>query len=257
MTGSTTTVNRPASRAGKLDTACAEAVELARKAVLESVEDDQVGDYLGCEPEGERVVTHYFACTHPGYRGWRWSVTVARAARQRTVTVDEIVLQPGEGALVAPEWLPWQERVRPGDLGPGDLLPTPEDDPRLMPAYQNTDELSDEQRAVADELWLGRRRVLSPQGRDEAVERWYTGSHGPEDPIAAAAPAQCSTCGFFIRVSGLVGQLFGVCTNEYSPRDGQVVAMDYGCGAHSEAVGTPTPPETLEPVFDTMRYDDV
>lgn len=260
MTGSATTMNRPASKAGKIDAACAEAVELAKAAVAEAVGDDQLGDYLGCEAEGERVVTHYFACTHPGYVGWRWSVTVARASRQRAVTVDEIVVRPGNGALVAPEWLPWHERVLPGDLGPGDLLPTTEDDPRLAPGYTDTDEASDDadvSRAVADELGLGRRRILSPLGRDEAVDRWYAGSHGPEDPIAVASTVQCSTCGFFVRLTGPVGRLFGVCANEYSPRDGQAVSLDFGCGAHSEVVGTPTPPETLEPVFDTMRYDDV
>ena len=48
------------------------------------------------------MVTHFFACPHPGYQGWRWSVTVARASRAKVVTVDEVVLLPGEGALLGP-----------------------------------------------------------------------------------------------------------------------------------------------------------
>jgi len=33
---------------------------------------------------------------------------------------------------------------------------------------------------------------------------------------------------------------FGACGNEYSPADGRVVDAGYGCGAHSEAIGTGT-----------------
>ena len=51
------------------------------------------------------------------------------------VTVDEVVLLPGPDAIVAPAWVPWRERIRPGDLSPGDVLPVDEDDPRLVPAY--------------------------------------------------------------------------------------------------------------------------
>ena len=69
-------------------------------------------------------MTHSFACPHPGYRGWRWSVTVARAARSRVVTIDEVVLLPGEGALLASPWVPWAERIQPRDVTPGVLLPS-------------------------------------------------------------------------------------------------------------------------------------
>ena len=39
-------------------------------------------------------------------------------------TVDELALLPGPDALVAPPWVPWSERLAPGDLGVGDVLPT-------------------------------------------------------------------------------------------------------------------------------------
>ena len=86
------------------------------------------------------MVTHYFAADLPGYAGWRWAVTVARASRSKAVTVDEVVLLPGEGALLPPEWVPWSERLLPGDLGVGDVVPTPADDDRLVPAYLLSDD---------------------------------------------------------------------------------------------------------------------
>ena len=114
------------------DATCAAAVDLAAAAARE-VAGDSVGPHLGAQADGDRVVTHLFASDQPGYTGWQWAVTVARASRSRHVTVDEVVLLPGEDALLPPEWVPWSERLRPGDLGVGDLLPTPSDDDRLVP----------------------------------------------------------------------------------------------------------------------------
>ena len=128
----------------KLDVVGAEAADAARAALLAEVPDADVGEHLGQQADAAKVVTHFFACLRPGYRGWRWSVTVARAPRQRSVTVDEIVLLPGDDAILAPAWLPWRERIRPGDLGPGDILPAEEDDRRLAPAYTADDEVVDQ-----------------------------------------------------------------------------------------------------------------
>src|SRR5688572_14477657 len=117
----------------KPDSVAVAAVDAARSALLEEVSAADVGEHLGHTVEGDRVVSHLFACTRRGYLGWYWSVTVARASRQKSVTVDEIVLVPGDEAIVAPEWVPYKERVKSGDLSPGDLLPVEEDDPRLVP----------------------------------------------------------------------------------------------------------------------------
>src|SRR4051812_39278421 len=73
------------------DATCAEAVDLARSAALEDASPGTVGEHLGVEAEGERVVTHYFAATDPAYRDWRWAVTIARASRSKEATVDEVV----------------------------------------------------------------------------------------------------------------------------------------------------------------------
>lgn len=257
----------PATRTRKapsVDAACAAAVELARDAAEEVAwRPGQVGDHLGVEADGERVVTHRFACLDAAYVGWHWAVTVARAPRARNVTVDEAVLLPGTDALLAPEWVPWSERLRPGDVGVGDLLPTPADDPRLEPGFQAAApaEAADgeldpgEDVAVAWELGLGRPRVLSPLGRIEAAERWYEGDRGPDAPVAREAPAPCSSCGFFLPVAGSFRRLFGLCANEYSPDDGRVVSVDHGCGAHSELVVAPAAQQVAPPILDDLEYD--
>jgi hypothetical protein len=62
-----------------------------------------------------------------------------RASRSKSVTIGESVLLPGAESLLPPAWVPWTERLRPGDLGVGDLLPTDEDDPRLEPGWNASD----------------------------------------------------------------------------------------------------------------------
>jgi hypothetical protein len=112
-----------AARPAKVDPALARAVDVARAVVLEVADAADVGDHVGVVAEGDKVATHLFECTRPGYPGWRWSVTLTRAARLRTPTVNEVVLLPGEDAIVAPPWVPYRDRIQPGDLSPGDLLP--------------------------------------------------------------------------------------------------------------------------------------
>ncbi|MFC4536688.1 DUF3027 domain-containing protein [Sphaerisporangium dianthi] len=247
-------MNRTRSRTFTVDQACAAAVEQARGAADEIARPGEVGDHLGFEAEGERIVTHYFACLDRAYRGWRWAITMTRASRARNVTVSETVLLPGAGALLPPAWVPWSERLLPGDLGVGDLLPTSDDDDRLAPGFTETDDDADRQ--MIFEYGLGRARVLSAIGRDRAVHRWHAGDSGPHTPLAHAAPAQCSTCGFYWPLAGALRLGFGVCANEYAPDDGKVVAADHGCGAHSEAaIVTPAGVEQPMPILDDLGYD--
>ncbi|WP_245155823.1 DUF3027 domain-containing protein [Nocardioides sp. 503] len=246
----------------KPDPVTAAAVDEARSALLEEVPAADVGEHLGSQAEGERVVTHLFACNRKGYVGWRWSVTVARASRQKNVTIDEIVLIPGDEAIVAPQWVPYRERLQPGDLSPGDLLPVSDEDPRLVPTYSFGDDPLDADekaqiRTVAKDLGLGRARTLSPEGRDLAAERWYDGDGGPTSPIAQAAPDHCHSCGFLVRLAGPLSETFGVCANGDANDDGRVVSFDHGCGAHSEVrLAKKHEPEPMpEHVFDTLTSD--
>jgi len=138
------------------------AIELARHALEEVTDPITVGEYVAAAPDAERLVTHLFDCTLSGYRGWRWAVTLSRVPRGRTATVCEMALLPGEEALLAPAWVPWAERLEPGDITRSDRLPRKETDERLEPGWEATGEDAD---AVAlDELDLGRPRVLSAQG---------------------------------------------------------------------------------------------
>jgi hypothetical protein len=381
------------------DEACAQAVELARQAAEELAGPGMVGEHLAAIAEGDRVVTHTFRGLAPAYRGWCWAVTVARASRSKHVTVSETVLIPGAEAVLAPDWVPWRERLLPGDVGVGDVLPAPPDDPRLVPAatLQGDDGLQDwgetewalpgaqpedlipvgaelagvgrplagpdgEQPAVAEpaagertagepageapragesgagesgagESGAGapvaalpggaadaaapgavaagpgaaatdrdpapsgtapsdpapsgtapsdpapsgtgdsdttpsgtgdsetpgtvpvRARVLSAIGRDDAALRWYTSEHGPSSPLAHSAPGLCAGCGFFIRLAGPLGRVFGACGNEYAPDDGRVVSVDHGCGAYSEAVLPAQAEGPGRPVIDELGYD--
>jgi hypothetical protein len=218
--------------AGK-DAVLDRAVELARAAALELAEQpEDVGAHLGSTLEGERLVAHRFECLARGYRGWQWTVTVARVPRGRVATLCEAVLLPGPDSILAQQWLPWSERLRPGDIGPGDVLPFKPDDPRLEPGWQPSGDPELDGVAI-DELALARERILSPLGRDEAAARWYRGPQGPTSAGALAATAACASCGFLVPVQGALGQVFGVCANEWSPEDGRVVSLDHGCGAHS------------------------
>jgi hypothetical protein len=236
------------------DVVAAAAVDLARTAAVEEAAG-LVGDHLGVQADEERVVTHFFATLDPAYRGWQWAVTVVRAPRAKAVSVDEVVLLPGDDALLPPEWLPWSDRLRPGDLGVGDLLPTRADDPRLVATFFDTQ--TDDEQEVSFELGLGRARVLSFDGRTDAVERWYAGDRGPEAAIARSAPAACSTCGFFVPLTGALRQAFGACANELAPDDGFVVSVDHGCGAHSEAIVVPVSPAPPPPLIDEFGIDVV
>jgi hypothetical protein len=56
-------------------------------------------------------------------------------------------------------------------------------------------------------------------------------------------------------LAGSLRQAFGVCANEFSPADGRVVSLSYGCGAHSEAAVMPTPPRPAPPVIDETEVD--
>lgn len=246
--------------ATKPDAVCAAAVEIARQG-LHDAGVAEVGAAVGVIAEGERCVTHLFECVDPGYRGWHWAVTVVRAPRAKTATVAESVLIPGDAALLAPVWVPWSERLQPGDLGVGDLLPAALDDPRLVPGFTGADddEMTDPDalREVVWELGLGRSRVLSLDGLLDAADRWVNGAGGPTAPLAQAAPGRCEDCGFLIRFPGLLGQAFGLCGNEYSPSDGIAVALDHGCGAHSEARGGGSEVAVTATVVDDFGYDDL
>ncbi len=239
----------PARLVDAVGQARAAAVEEAAADLGRVAAETAVGEHQDAVIEDPGTLTHFFASTQGGYRGWRWSVTLAAPGDDGPVTVCEVVLLPGPDAVVAPVWLPWHERVRPGDLGVGDLLPAPDDDERLVPGYLASDDRAVEE--VAVEVGLGRTKVLSRAGREAAAHRWFDGPHGPGTDMARAAPGSCGTCGFFLSLAGSMRAAFGVCGNEYAPADGAVVAVGFGCGAHSDVlVDAVSPVAVAELVYD-------
>ena len=250
-------VPTPSNEDWPLDEVCFGAVDLARETLLQEADAALIGEHTGAIAEGPTVVTHYFQGHVPGYRGWRWVVTLSRAPDSDHVTVDETALLPDGDALLAPSWVPWKQRIESGDLGPGDVLVTEADDPRLSPGMAGDDDVEedDRQRPAQWELGLGRIRVLSPEGRREAAQRWYH-DMGPRAAVARATKLECSTCGFLLMIGGPMGQAFGVCANEYSPVDGRIVALSFGCGAHSETREKPSV-GVAQTVIDEVAFDDL
>ncbi len=234
-------------RSADLEAVLMGAVDLARAAIVEH-SGETVGDYLGATFDDSTAATHRFLANQTGYQGWQWAVVVAAHPGADHATISEVVLVPGPTALLAPTWVPWDERVQPGDLGPGDLLAAPTEDPRLVPGFAATGDPAIDD--VAYELGLGRRRLLSQFGRLDAAQRWHDGDFGPGSAMARSTRRTCRDCGFYVPVSGALGLMFGVCANELSA-DGHVVDAEYGCGAHSD---TPAPPGSGSPLY--PPYDD-
>lgn len=87
-----------------------ERVRLAREALREITRDATVGELVGQRDEGGGVTTLSFAATMPGYPGWHWTVSVAELPGEAP-SVLEVELLPGDGALLAPDWVPWSERL--------------------------------------------------------------------------------------------------------------------------------------------------
>ena len=230
-------------RAAEPDAACAAAVDLARAAAEEDAEPGTVGEHLGVTAEGERLVTHSFACPREGLPG----LALGRHRRPGPARAGRHGLR-GRAAAGRRRDPP----ARLGALAGADRTRRPR--PRRRAALPRRRPLP---RA---RLHRHRRRGRGPaqlsgssasagsagallEGRDGGRRRAGThGDHGPTAEEAVHAAAPCSTCGFFLPLAGGLRRAFGVCGNEWSPSDGRVVSVDHGCGAHSETdVEAPQP----------------
>ncbi|WP_104140457.1 DUF3027 domain-containing protein [Arthrobacter sp. ZGTC131] len=168
----------PVWRTGKPDAVLAAAVDVARAAVEGITKASEIGEHLAARTEGDRVVTHLFEARLPGYGGWQWYAVLTRNSRSKVITVNELGLLPSEDSILAPEWVPWAERVRPEDAreedaaedsAPGDNIPAEKaaagDSGTPAPADETADDADqDEAAGTAD----GAGRDASP---DDAVER--------------------------------------------------------------------------------------
>jgi hypothetical protein len=111
----------PVWRTGKPDAVLAAAVDVARAAVEGIAKASEIGEHLAARTEGDRVVTHLFESRLPGYIGWQWYAVLTRNSRSKVITVNELGLLPSVDSILAPEWVPWAERVRPEDAREEDV----------------------------------------------------------------------------------------------------------------------------------------
>jgi hypothetical protein len=83
----------------------------AYNAAVEASSRNAVGFFIEYVEEDEGVVTYLFEGKLKGYVGWRWSVSVYQPADGEAATISEVLLVPGPESLVAPDWVPWSERL--------------------------------------------------------------------------------------------------------------------------------------------------
>ncbi|WP_417510929.1 DUF3027 domain-containing protein [Microbacterium sp.] len=84
--------------------------DLAVAALKEITPASTIGPAAGYLVEDDGSVSLRFENRLPGYPGWYWTVTLARV-EDAEPTVLEVELLPNDGALLAPEWVPWAERL--------------------------------------------------------------------------------------------------------------------------------------------------
>lgn len=82
---------------------------LARAALLEVTPEATIGAPTGSVDEAG-ATTLTFQANMAGYPDWHWTVSVSTLEGEEP-SVLEVELMPGNGALLAPDWVPWSERL--------------------------------------------------------------------------------------------------------------------------------------------------
>jgi len=86
-------------------------LELARAEAADFAKPNVLGEFVESVEEEPGVTTFMWQSTHAGYLGWRVAAIVAHFAGDDEATVSEVLLVPGVDSLVAPDWVPWSERL--------------------------------------------------------------------------------------------------------------------------------------------------
>jgi hypothetical protein len=85
--------------------------ELALQALRETTELGLIGEFLSEAEIEKNVIEVRFACTLKQYQHWHWVVTLTQPDKRSPLTVSEINLLASEDAQLAPQWVPWAERL--------------------------------------------------------------------------------------------------------------------------------------------------
>jgi len=83
----------------------------AEVAAKSAAEKNEIGAFIETVDEGQGISTYLFEAKKVGYLGWRWSVTIYQADPVTEPSLCEVVMVPGADSLVAPQWVPWSERL--------------------------------------------------------------------------------------------------------------------------------------------------
>ena len=105
----------PRGARGTTTTAAAPVVETSvlepiARAALEEITPATTIGALRDVAVADDVATVRFATRQGGYLGWFWTVSLAVNPGLEP-SVLETELMPGEGALTAPDWVPWSDRL--------------------------------------------------------------------------------------------------------------------------------------------------
>jgi hypothetical protein len=102
-------VARAPKKAAAVVTGTDELEPIARQALGEITHPSNVGAIRDVVVADD-VATVRFSTTQGGYPGWYWTVSIAVNPGLEP-SVLETELMPAEGALVAPDWVPWADRL--------------------------------------------------------------------------------------------------------------------------------------------------
>jgi hypothetical protein len=87
-----------------------EQLTLALAALREITTPETIGALVSTAVEEDGTLTLRYAAEMAGYPAWQWNVSMATLEGE-PASVLEAELIPTEGALLAPEWVPWSVRL--------------------------------------------------------------------------------------------------------------------------------------------------
>ncbi|MDR3128586.1 MAG: DUF3027 domain-containing protein [Bifidobacteriaceae bacterium] len=203
---------------------------LANRSAVDCAQDkSQVGSYLESFKIDTRIVSHHFEAHVIGYGGWVWEIIMSRPHLSKELIIYSTNLVAGKDSIVPPVWVPWVDRILPSDVQTWDALAYKPNDTNLVHSGLPRTDITD-----IEKLALWRTRVISPIGKNATIKRWLKSRVGSRSKTKKIAKNICINCGYFVPLSGQLGQGFGACSNAFSPNDGSVVSINNGCGSHSE-----------------------
>lgn len=157
---------------------------IAREALLENTDARNIGPYVRTLDEGDGVVSVLFESALPGYPGWKWTVSIATIGDAEP-TVMESELMPGEGSLLAPDWVPWSERLEEWQAAQAaaaaaaaDAEDDEDDDDELD---ADPDELDSDPDDLGDDVYDGVDVETAVDGHDESDDDEHDDSDDDDD----------------------------------------------------------------------------